>query len=105
MGDIRGVHLMYMPEIVPLAKSAVEAFERKYIPDEGELKDDIEMAPLRGFIQRACFHGLNKDVYYTMKVSTVVNGKTICQVSEDIQDYHQKLPEDAEATIGECGDP
>jgi len=104
LGDIRGVHLMYVAEIVPPAKSAVEAFESKYIPEEGELKDDIEMAPLRGFIQRACFHGLSKDVHYTMKVSTVVNGKTICQVSEDIEDYHEKLPEDTEPLPKSCGD-
>jgi len=104
LADIRGVHLMYVAEIVPPAKSAVEAFESKYIPEEGELKDDIEMAPLRGFIQRACFHGLSKDVHYTMKVSTVVNGKTICQVSEDIEDYHEKLPEDSEPLPQNCGD-
>jgi len=103
LGDISGVHLMYVAEIVPPAKTAVEAFESKYIPEEGE-GDDIEMAPLRGFIQRACFHGMKKDVHYTMKVSTVVNGRTICQVSEDIEDYHEKLPEDIGAPVGECGD-
>ena len=83
---------MYIAEISPPAKSAVEAFESKYIPMEGETKDDIEMAPLCGFIQRACFHGLSKDVQYTIKVRTVVNGRTICQVSEDIEEYHEKLP-------------
>jgi len=94
LADIRGVHLMYIAEISPPAKSAVEAFESKYVPEEGETNDDIEMAPLCGFIQRACFHGLNKDVQYTIKVSTVVNGRTICQVSEDIEDYHEKLPDE-----------
>merc|ERR1712156_1020506 len=56
-------------------KTAVEAFESKYIPEnecEGGEKDncagDIEMAPLRGFIQRASFTGLKKDVKYTVKV-------------------------------------
>ena len=39
MGDIRGVRLMYVAEIVPPAKTAVEAFESKYIPEEGELAD------------------------------------------------------------------
>ena len=101
MGDIRGVHLMYVAEIVPPAKSAVEAFESKYIPEDSE-GDDIEMAPLRGYIKRACFHGLKPEVSYTMKISTVVNGKTICQVSEDIEDYHEKLPEDPAVTAGEC---
>ena len=67
---------MYVAEIVPPAKTAVEAFESKYIPEEGEV-DDKEMAPLRGCIKRACFHGLKEDVHYTMKISTVVNGKTI----------------------------
>ena len=85
---------MYVAEIVPPAKSAVEAFESKYIPeDEDGNETDIEMVPLRGFIQRACFHGLKKDVSYSVKVSTVVNGRTICQVSEDIEDHHEKLPE------------
>ena len=85
---------MYIAEISPPAKSAVEAFESKYVPEEGETNDDIEMAPLCGFIQRACFHGLSKDVQYTIKVRTVVNGRTICQVSEDIEDYHEKLPDE-----------
>eukprot|EP00092_Neocalanus_flemingeri_P024779 GFUD01026868.1.p1 GENE.GFUD01026868.1~~GFUD01026868.1.p1 ORF type:complete len:507 (+),score=114.41 GFUD01026868.1:221-1741(+) len=96
LGSIHGVRLMYVAEIVPPAETAVEAFESKYIPEEGELEDDIEMAPLRGFIERACFHGLKPDVHYTMKISTVVNGKTICHVLEDIEDCHEKLPEDTE---------
>ena len=90
--DLSGVHLMYVAEIVPPAKTAVEAFESKYIPEEGDHENDIEMAPLRGFIQRACFSGLKKDVHYALLVSTVVNGKTICQVSEDIEDVHEELP-------------
>ena len=103
LGDISGVHLMYVAEIVPPVKTAVEAFESKYIPEEGELAD-IEMAPLNCFIQRACFHGLKKDVQYTIKISTVVNGKTICQVSEDIEDHHEKLPEDTVNGVGDSVD-
>ena len=30
LGDISGVHLMYVAEIVPPVKTAVEAFESKY---------------------------------------------------------------------------
>ena len=99
LSDCHGVHLMYVAEICPAAKTAVEAFERKYIPEnecEGGEKDncagDIEMAPLRGFIQRASFMGLKKDVKYTVKVRTVVNGKTICQVSEDIEKDQENMP-------------
>ena len=90
---------MYVAEICPAAKTAVEAFESKYIPEnecEGGEKDnfagDIEMAPLRGFIQRASFTGLRKGVKYTVKVRTVVNGKTICQVSEDIEKDQENMP-------------
>ena len=107
LSDIHGVHLMYVAEIVPPAKTAVEAFESKYIPENecevGEKEncaEDIEMAPLKGFIQRACFTGLKKDVNYCVKVRTVVNGKTICQVSEDIAKDQENLPtETQEAPI------
>ena len=34
---------------------------------------DVEMAPLRGSIQRAFFTGLKKDGRYTVKVSFVYN--------------------------------
>ena len=89
------------------AKTAVEAFESKYIPENecevGEKEnctEDIDMAPLKGFIQRACFTGLKKDVNYCVKVRTVVNGKTICQVSEDIAKDQENLPtETQEAPI------
>jgi len=94
LAKISGVHLMYVAEIVPPANTAVEAFESKFVPEEGDIAGDIEMAPLRGFIQRACFQGLKEDVKYRMKISTVVNSKTICQVSEDIEDRHEKLPDD-----------
>ena len=94
LAKISGVHLMYVAEIVPPANTAVEAFESKFIPEEGDIAGYIEMAPLRGFIQRACFQGLKEDVKYRMKISTVVNSKTICQVSEDIEDRHEKLPDD-----------
>ena len=38
--------------------------------------------------------GLKKDQKYTMKVSTVLNGRTISQISQDIEEYHEKLPVD-----------
>lgn len=105
--DISGVHLMYVAEIVPPALTAVEAFESQYVPEieQSGSKEDIEMAPLSGFIQRACFQGLKKDVRYKLRVSTVVNGKTICQVSEDIQEHHEALPPDnAIVAVNASGD-
>ena len=97
--DIHGVHLMYVAEIVPPAESAVEAFESRFVPEDSQEVEksndgagDIEMAPLRGFIQRAKFSGLKKDVKYTIKVRTVVNGKTICQVSAEIKEDAEDLP-------------
>ena len=36
---------------------------------------DVEMAPLRGSIQRASFTGLKKDGRYTVKVTFVYNIK------------------------------
>ena len=92
---------MYVAEICPPAKTAVEAFESKYIPDSAECEaggektncaGDIELAPLKGFIQRASFTGLKKDIKYTVKVRTVVNGKTICSVSEDIEKDQENMP-------------
>ena len=95
LSDIHGVHLMYVAEIVPPAKTAVEAFESKYIAE-----NECEVGGLKGFIQRACFTGLKKDVNYCVKVRTVVNGKTICQVSEDIAKDQENLPtETQEAPI------
>ena len=91
---------MYVAEIVPPAETAVEAFESRYIPEtenqdnekQQNGKGDIEMAPLKGFVQRASFTGLKKDTKYTVKVRTVVNGKTICQVSEEIGENAENLP-------------
>ena len=104
--DIHGVHLMYVAEIVPPAESAVEAFESKFVPDDCREDDkvcedgDIEMAPLKGFIQRASFSGLKQDGKYTIKVRTVVNGKTICQVSAEIKEDTENMPtETKEAPI------
>ena len=91
---------MYVAEIVPPAETAVEAFESRYIPEtesqENEKqqngKGDIEMAPLKGLVQRASFTGLKKNTKYTVKVRTVVNGKTICQVSQEIAENAENLP-------------
>ena len=93
---------MYVAEIVPPAESAVEAFESRFVPEDSQEVEksnednngagDIEMAPLKGFIQRARFEGLKKDCKYTIKVRTVVNGKTICQVSAEIKEDAENLP-------------
>ena len=100
LADLPGVHLMYVAEIIPPAATAVEAFESKYvedgmdnngfIPTDGNTKD-IECGMLKGHIQRACFEGLRKDVDYSVKVSTVVNGKTISEVCEDIEEEHEDI--------------
>ena len=96
---------MYVAEIIPPAASAVEAFESKYV-EEGKDnkafivtengKNDIEFGMLRGHIQRACFEGLKKEIDYSVKVSTVVNGKTISEVCEDIEEEHEDIPEETE---------
>ena len=99
--DIHGVHLLYVAEIVPPAETAVEAFESRFIPEIGNQSQtekqesnggDIEMAMLKGHIQLATFTGLKKDVNYTIKVRTVVNGKTICHVREEIKTDAENLP-------------
>jgi len=96
LADIHGVHLMYVAEIVPPAETAVVAFEGSFVPDtESEVagsNGDVEMAPLRGSIQRASFTGLKKDGRYTVKVRTVVNGKTICQVAAEIKEDAENMP-------------
>ena len=105
---------MYVAEIIPPAASAVEEFESKYVEEENENKGfslgrtyeifgkDIEFGMLKGPIQRACFQGLKKDIDYSVKVSTVVNGKTISEVCEDIEEEHETETDEtteAEAVI------
>ena len=96
LGDIHGVHLMYVAEIVPPAETAVVAFEGGFVPDSEETNGgpsgDIEMSPLRGSIQRASFRGLKSEGTYTVKVRTVVNGKTICQVAAEIKEDKEDMP-------------
>ena len=96
LGDIHGVHLMYVAEIVPPAETAVVAFEGGFVPDSeetnGGASGDIEMSPLRGSIQRASFRGLKSEGTYTVKVRTVVNGKTICQVAAEIKEDKEDMP-------------
>ena len=50
------------------------------------------MTMLKGHIKLATFTGLKKDVDYTIKVRTVVNGKTICHVREEIKTDAENLP-------------
>ena len=83
---------MYVAEIVPPAETTVEAFKSMYIAEEKEANGDTKLIPVTGFIKRACFHGLKTNIQYRIKISTIVNGKTICQVAEEIEDYHEKLP-------------
>jgi len=99
--DIHGVHLMYVAEILPPTDTAVEVFDSKFVPDEecnengkeaSICRGDIELAPLKGFIQRASFSGLKKDVKYTIKIRTIVNGKTICSTSENVGDETESIP-------------
>ena len=97
LGDIHGVHLMYVAEIVPPAETAVVAFEGGFVPDSEEANNggasgDLEMSPLRGSIQRASFRGLKSEGTYTVKVRTVVNGKTICQVAAEIKEDKEDMP-------------
>ena len=105
LADLPGVHLMYVAEIIPPAATAVEAFESKYVEEgtdnngfiltEGNTKD-VEFGMLKGHIRRACFEGLKKDVDYSVKVSTVVNGKTISEVCEDIEEEHEAILEETD---------
>ena len=101
LADLPGVHLTYVAEIIPPAATAVEVFESKYVEEgqenrgfvslDGKTKD-MEFGMLKGHIQRACFEGLKKNIDYSIKVSTVVNGKTISEVCEDIEEEHENLP-------------
>ena len=50
------------------------------------------MTMMKGHIKLATFTGLKKDVDYTIKVRTVVNGKTICHVREEIKTDAENLP-------------
>merc|ERR1719458_2048569 len=94
LADISGDHLMYLAEIIPPAATAVEVF-RTVVGEEEEvvknLAKDMEMAPpaVSGNVQRATFWGLKRDQEYTLKVSTVLNGRTICHISQDIEEYHK----------------
>jgi hypothetical protein len=97
LADIPGVHLMYLAEIIPPADSSIVACESAFVEEkEGDLLTgiDIELAPLTGFVQKASFSGLKKDQKYTLKISTTINGRTISQVSQEIDESHEKLPVD-----------
>ena len=112
LADLPGVHLMYVAEIIPPASTAVQAFESKYVLEGGvengsfshidEVKKDVELGKRRSHIQRACFEGLKKNVDYSMKISTVVNGRTISEVCEDIEEEHEVLPEETEEETEEA---
>ena len=97
LSAIRGVHLIYLAEICPPVHTAVEVFHSKHIQHTDSANSgsgwkinsqgEIEMVPLHGGdIQTAVFSGFERDVRYIVKVRTVLNGKTISQVSEEIKD-------------------
>ena len=46
--------------------------------------NDFEMTSLRGAVQKARFPGLKRGEAYTVKISTIINGKTVCLVSADV---------------------
>ena len=41
-----------------------------------------------------CSQGLKRDQKYSMKVSTVLNGRTISHISQDIEEHRKKLRDD-----------
>ena len=90
---------MYVAEITPPADTAFEVFETKLEEDD---KKDPERVTLTGFVQRATFRGLKQDENYTIVIRTLVNGKTICQTSEEIEEFKpqpkETLKEDEEKT-------
>ena len=77
-------------------------FSVSYKMDIREAKKDIELGKRRSHVQRACFEGLKKNVDYSMKISTVVNGRTISEVCQDIEEEHEILPEEAEEETEEA---
>lgn len=81
LDEITGVHVMYTAEIIPPTDTAVVAFESQYVEEKGDPATgiDIELAPLTGYVQKACFQNLKKDQTYTMKISTLINGRTISE--------------------------
>ena len=56
------------------------------------VRSQLYLLPLMFMPQ--CPQGLKKDQQYTMKISTVLNGRTISQISQGIEEYHEKLPVD-----------
>ena len=83
---------MYVAEIVPPAETAVEAFKSLDTANIETGNTEPGIGIVRGYIMRAAFSGLKTSVHYRIKISTIVNGKTICQVSEEIADYDEKFP-------------
>ena len=51
---------------------------------------------LKGHIQWACFEGLRKYVVFSIKVSPVVNGKTISEVCEEIEEELEDILEETD---------
>ena len=89
--------MVYVAEIVPPAETRLVAVESRFIPSQSQTEKrsnggDTKMTMLKGHIKLATFTGLKKDVDYTIKVRTVVNGKTICHVREEIKTDAENLP-------------
>jgi len=82
--DFNGVHMMYVAELDPPAETCVEIFESRFVP-ELHRQNSAPSEKVKGFIQQARFEGLQKDTPYKIKVNTVVNGKTICQIIENVK--------------------
>jgi len=97
LSRLPGVNLIYIAEICPPADSAVEGFEFKQESDGEdtvvEEKGDLEMCVLhsRG-VQVAVFEGLKQDINYKIKVSTVVNGRTISTAHQEVTKEQERLP-------------
>jgi len=105
LANLPGVNLFYIAEICPPADSAVEGFEFKTVQDRQTLNgkeagDGIEMTNIATLladdigIQAAVFTGLKPEVAYTIKVSTVVNGRTIAMVKQELAPTLTKEEED-----------
>jgi len=101
LSRLPGVHLLYVAEISPPADTSVEGFEFKPCDQTVDEDGDICLTSpsLTENIQAAVFTGLKQDIQYTIKVSTIVNGQTISQVTEQTTIEHERLPEDIKEQV------
>ena len=72
---------MYTAEIEPPLITSIQSFRCKSGNKVSNKIGDLE----NKIIHKASFTGLSKDINYKVRIRTILNGKTICQVVKSVE--------------------